>query len=143
MVNNMGGFSEAEIVFIDEITSWSHAGDGLQLECRVPRHPLTEVSNGIKLSAVPKTTKSGTIYQHKVEISVKNGPKLRSELPGIGSRGFLVVAKDRNQQIWVYGHPDYPLFGSIEQIPGSKPTDLHKWRITANCQSLEAELPLK
>ena len=143
-INNLGGFRVAELVFVDDILRWDVVAGKVNLSASIA-YALPASVNGIQLSATGKSDKNGLLYTIKGIIKLKNrylSADTIYQLKTIQSRGCVVTAMDNNGDRWVYGSPDYPLFGSLEQIVGSKPGDLHRWQLTLQSTSLTPELAL-
>lgn len=143
-INNLGGFRVAELVFVDDILKWDVVAGKVNLSASIA-YALPASVNGIQLSATGKSDKNGLLYTIRGIIKLKNrylSAETIYQLKTISSRGCVITAIDNNGDRWVYGSPDYPLFGSLEQIVGSKPGDLHRWQLTLQCNSLSPEMSL-
>lgn len=138
-MNNLGGFSTIELVFIDEITNFtvSPLGATVSKNGTVPR-VLPSIYEGSSLSDFSKYGASGTLYTHKAVLKLKNkmDAGLEAELRTVNARGCILIAADSNGNRKVYGSMDYPLLGTFDEEPGKNKSDLHHFRLTLQADTL-------
>lgn len=143
-MNNLGGYKSIELVFKDEISLFGvnrrtvtmAKSAGLLL----PPH-----RSGSSLSSTPKKDASGTSYTHKAVIHFSPlvvDKALVSLLDLIQSRGCILIGTTHNGDVRIFGDKDYPLYGNLEEIYGSRPGELHQYTLTLTCVCLHPELTL-
>lgn len=133
-MNNLGGYKSIELVFIDELSTFAVTSSGAFIRKKkniLRLLPLQQ--NGAGVSATPKTDSSGTLYTHKAEISILHigfDTQLKAELDQVRTRGSVLIATTNNNEKRVYGNLDYPMFGTLAEMPGQKPADLRHYELS-------------
>lgn len=145
-MNNLGGFKRVELLFADEISVFSRSGYSVKIERtnNFTRH-LSLHDDSSLLVSTPKSSDSGTIYEHKCTLSLrtKGMPhSLISLLQQVKVRGCILIATTSNDEIRVFGSKEYPLLGNLIEEYGSSRKELHQHKLSLSSNCLHPELVL-
>ena len=144
-MNNLGGYKEIELIFIDELYQCVPVSGKMYVQKKTTiKRILPIIKKGITLEATAQTTDAGTLWTHGALIPLPRKIDLFLELDLEQSdvRPCILIAETHNNERKVFGSENYPLYGNIQDIPGSKPSDLCYQQLTLQCISTHKELLL-
>lgn len=141
-MNNIGSVIKCEICVISLVLDFQISGsrvrilpkDGVdQLWKKIPIH-----SKSTSCLASPEKSSSGILYQHQCNTLLpthRMNIDLCRYIEECTRIGCLIRYRDANDRIRVLGTKEYPLTGTLEEISGSKPTDLsgYQLRLSSTC----------
>ena len=144
-MNNMGGYRSVELLFTDEIETFSVSGDMVNLVRTNDgvRRLLPMHDEGVSLSASPNFEEGGCVWSHSARIqliSAKISDQLDRELQTLHRRGCVLVGTTTNGQTKVYGSKEYPLRGTYHELDGTRRSDLHCHEMELSCRCLHPAL---
>ncbi len=145
-INNMGGMLLAELLFVDQIELFAVIDDQAIIKTKSDPKKLSLPIVSISASpvVVPETTDAGTIYKSTATIRLTQatlGYSLFKMLRNINVRGCVLLYGDANGNKKVVGSNEYPLFGTLTLINGSKATDFSGYEISLTGKTLHPQLP--
>lgn len=145
-MNNLGGYKSIELVFVDELNMFAITSSGIYIRKNQEKQRLLPIhQNGAAAEASPQIEKAGTLYTHKASIKIscsRLSKQLHTELNHVDTRGCILIATTNNNERRVFGHSLYPLFGSLSEITGQKPSDNHYYELTLSAQCTTPALSL-
>lgn len=139
-MNNMGGIIRCEILPVSAIETFEVSKTGVIIELYgiVGWKYIPVCVKHTTAGATPKDDEGGTVYEHKFATTIPYGHLRVSDIVDYQQCcriGCVVKYTDANGKIKVLGTKEYPLKGSIEEMPGETTTDLAGYRLqlTATC----------
>lgn len=144
--NNMGGILFASYLFTDEIQLFSVITSNaiLQKQKGHDWRILPTIQMGAIPTVTPEESEAGTRYKHSATIHLLRAVISDSELKiirTINTRGCILMYQDCNGFKRILGTKDHPLFGTITEVPGSKPTDTPGYNLNLSGISTHPQLP--
>ena len=145
-INNMGGIVFARLLFVDQITLFSIINN--QVLIRVQTNPKNIELPIVNIAAAPvvtpEPTDAGTLY--KISATIRLPRAVLGDIPlhllrTINSRGCVLLYQDACGYNKIVGAKEYPLFGTLTEINGSKPTDFSGCEIALSGKTLHPQLP--
>ena len=111
-MNNLGGFKEIELVFVDELTVCVPVSGKMYI-CKktINRRLLPLTKRGATLTSTAQTTDAGSLYEQNAVIPRprKMNKDLKGDLASIDRRPCILIATTNNNEVNVYGSKDLPL----------------------------------
>lgn len=144
--NNMGGMLFAHLLFIDQITLFSVINHRVIIGTTTNRRELDLPIVSIAAAPVvtPETTDAGICYKIKVTIRLYRATLTDlalHTLRTINNRGCVLLYQDACGYKKVVGSQEHPLFGTLAEVNGSKPTDFSGYELTLTGKTLHPQLP--
>lgn len=144
--NNMGGMLFAHLLFIDQIKLFSVINNQVLIETQANRRELNLPIVNIAAAPVvtPENTDAGTCYKIKVTIRLYRATLADCAidlLRTINDRGCVLLYQDACGYKKAVGSQDHPLFGTLTEVDGSKPTDFSGYELTLTGKTLHPQLP--
>ena len=144
-MNNLGGFKEIELVFVDELTVCVPVSGKMYI-CKktINRRLLPLTKRGATLTATAQTTDAGSLYEQNAVIPLprKMNKDLKGDLASIDRRPCILIATTNNNEVNVYGSKEFPLLGNLINNPGTLPSDLANLQLSLTTKITHQELPL-
>lgn len=138
-MNNMGGYKSVMLYPVDSVSVSMSDSTAV----------VNQSSDGISLpissgkSAIGSTDNGDGSHLHTADITLKAlevDCDLHSFLRRACRLGVLLVTIDFNGRRHLFGDTIYPLTGSIAELRGDSPSDLHSFRLSLSSQCLHQEL---
>ncbi|MGL4519597.1 MAG: hypothetical protein ACRCUJ_07985 [Phocaeicola sp.] len=132
-MNNLGGYKRIELIFADELSiAIPMTANKIYLRKYVENEErILPITDGSTLDSSSKKSDEGKIYTHDASILlVRVTERLLNILSQLHFRGCVLVATTNNNEIKVFGTKATPLFGTIDEVPGSKPSDLRHFKLS-------------
>lgn len=144
-MNNLGGFKEIELVFVDELTVCVPVSGKMYI-CKITinRRLLPLTKRGATLTSTAQTTDAGSLYEQNAVIPLprKMNKDLKGDLASIDRRPCILIATTNNNEVNVYGSKEFPLLGNLINNPGTLPSDLANLQLSLTTKITHQELPL-
>lgn len=144
-MNNLGGFKEIELVFVDELTVCVPVSGKMYI-CKktINRRLLPLTKRGATLTSTAQTTDAGSLYEQNAVIPLprKMNKDLKGDLASIDRRPCILIATTNNNEVNVYGSKEFPLLGNLINNPGTLPSDLANLQLSLTTKITHQELPL-
>ena len=138
-MNSIGGFKNVTLFFSDQV-----------------------IVNVFRLSAVIQTSSSGLVlpisdgkasisssdrgdgsFSHSADIILRASgvdSALAHLLRQVNGRGCVITCEDFDGNTWLLGDGVYPLRGTFDELHGTKPDDLHRYRLQLSAVCLHPKL---
>ena len=144
-MNNLGGFKEMELVFVDELTVCVPVSGKMYI-CKktINRRLLPLTKRGATLTSTAQTTDAGSLYEQNAVIPLprKMNKDLKGDLASIDRRPCILIATTNNNEVNVYGSKEFPLLGNLINNPGTLPSELANLQVSLTTKITHQELPL-
>lgn len=145
-MNNIGGIIQCEILSVSDIISFMIVNQTIQLHKKeaatwkkLPISPSKTTVN-----STPSAGDAGTIYEHKFstllpadKITIEEIGYYRSLL----FNGCILHYTDANGNRRIIGTKEYPLTGTITEVPGEKASALSGYELDLKASVLTPQLP--
>lgn len=145
-MNNIGGIIQCKVLLVSDIISFMIVDQTIQLQKKeaatwkqLPISPRKTIVNSI-----PSTGNAGTIYEHKFstllpadKITIKKIGYYRS----LFLNGCILHYTDANGNQRIIGTKEYPLTGTITEVPGGKASALAGYELNLKASVLTPQLP--
>lgn len=145
-MNNIGGIIQCEILPVSDIISFIIVNQNIQLQKKeastwkqLPISPRKTIAN-----STPSAGDAGTLYEHKFstllpadKITIKEIGYYRS----LFFNGCILHYTDANGNQRIIGTKEYPLTGTITEVPGEKASALAGYELNLEASVLTPQLP--
>lgn len=84
-------------------------------------------------------------FEHVADLTLKVSgvdSATSRQLRQVSGRGCVLKAEDFDGYSWLLGDGDYPLSGTLEELHGTLPSDLHHWRLQLSAVCLHSMMRL-
>lgn len=145
-MNNLGGILNCEICPIEKVESLSVTGTKVSVTAKEGETlwtPLPINRKNTTCGAPPSSSDAGTVYQHSCNTLLPTSHVTESLLETLhkcARCGCLIRYTDANGRVRLLGVKDYPLLGTIEEVPGSNASDLAGYQLQLSGTSLTPAL---
>lgn len=146
-MNNIGGIVRLEFCAVYDISEFKQSRRKVTI---IPKKEKDNVwvdlpiqNKNTSCSATPEKSDSGIIYNHKCSTFLPTqhvSDELYHTLNAFVRLGCLVRYTNANSRCYVLGTRDFPLTGTIEEISGSKASDLAGYQLQLSSTSITPEL---
>lgn len=133
-MNNVGGIICCEILSSDDLLRFSVQNQTVIFQLKESAH-WTTLPISVKqttATATPTTGDAGILYNHQVSTLLpasKVGVQLFSLCQYLCRNGCIVRYTDANGNRRILGTKDYPLIGTLEEVPGNNATSLAGYKL--------------
>ena len=139
-MNNIGGIIRCEILSVSAIKTFEVSNNKVTIQINSgATWKLVPISVKQTIAdATPNDDEAGTVYNHQFVTTIPYGQLRVSDIMDYQQccrMGCVVKYVDANGKIRLLGTKEYPLRGSIEEIPGETAADLagHRLQLSATC----------
>lgn len=142
-MNNIGGIIQCEILNVDDIVIFAVFNQNAEIKTKETANwqllPISQKNTSV--SAQPSTDDAGTLYEHKFSTII---PKPAQEdiirYRSLCLSGCIIRYTDSNGNKRVLGTKDYPLTGTLAEVPGQTASELAGYKLTLQASELTPQL---
>jgi hypothetical protein len=144
-MNNIGGIIRCEIISANDISGFAVVDRTAEIKIKESAS-WSELPISVKqtsASATPTAGSAGTLYEHKFssllpadKVTVQKVGQYRSLCIG----GCIVRYTDANGNRRILGTKDYPLTGTLAEVPGSTAASLAGYELNMKASELTPQL---
>ncbi len=144
-MNNIGGIIRCEIISVNDISGFAVVDRTAEIKIKESAS-WAELPISVKqtsASATPTAGSAGTLYEHKFssllpadKVTVKKVGQYRS----LCISGCIVRYTDANGNRRILGTKDYPLTGTLAEVPGSTAASLAGYELNMKASELTPQL---
>lgn len=144
-MNNIGGIIHCEILSSDDLLRFSVQNRTAIFRLKESAH-WTTLPISVKqttATATPTTGDAGTLYNHQVNAllpAFKADALLLSLCNDLCRSGCIIRYTDANGNRRILGTKDYPLTGTLEEVPGNSAISLAGYKLSLKASEQTPQL---